>query len=140
MYQGAAAITTLHLLYQDSMIRVGGSCLHIVYPDAGAWVHIYVPSRRRLGTHFGSLSTECYPSVEWQSHFYFFNMKMDFKTLKPFDFLNFILTYPMVLQTGNTRYLRSQNVYPGAGAWVHIYVPRRQCLIGWLQSSTNQGS
>ena len=28
----------------------------------GAWVHKCVPRRRRLGTHFGSLSTECYPS------------------------------------------------------------------------------
>ena len=39
----------------------------------GAWVHIcvprrrrlgthYVPRRRRLGTHFGSFCTECYPS------------------------------------------------------------------------------
>ena len=47
--------------------------LKFVYPGAGAWVHIYVPRRRRLGTHyvprrrrlgthFGSFCTECYPS------------------------------------------------------------------------------
>ena len=27
------------------------------------------------------------------------------------------------IQTGNTRCKRSQNVYPGAGAWVHIVYP-----------------
>ena len=56
MYQGAPAITTLHLLYQDSMIRVRGSCLHIVYPGAGAWVHIlapFAPSVTRLYFNIG---------------------------------------------------------------------------------------
>ena len=27
-----------------------------MYPGAGAWVHIYVPRRWRLGTHFGSFA------------------------------------------------------------------------------------
>ena len=31
-------------------------------------------------------------------------------------------------QMGNTQCKRSQNVYPGAGAWVHKCVPRRRGL------------
>ena len=31
------------------------------------------------------------------------------------------------IQTGNTQYLRSQNVYPGAGAWAHNVYPGAGC-------------
>ena len=55
--------TLIILSWYNKCSDDSGAWVHIVYPRACPWVHIYVPRRRRLGTHFVSFCTECYPSV-----------------------------------------------------------------------------